>query len=743
MRRKYGKLVASITIVSLMCSPLICTQSQATPQEDDTYSIYDTYEDESFISMDEDGNVTVIPLDELDTFELEELEAIDNLQYEVILEVEGESSVIKTLETETEAEEVAEVVQGIIDEKTTVGEVAEEIVQTIEVDGEATPVEIVIEDDEVVDEEINEDDDLDVEETSGDLGSEENEQEMELVFAVTTEAASTESDMTSEDTGNVEDTENAEDVGATEEAESTEEVALAVLGITTGSAEVVSEKAVTVITQEVTQEVEYGVVIFTASGVITYEDVNSGAYVPYVSKGMSPDAAYLGTTEDGKVMFMQSGIVGLVDASKVSVIDYDTYVSEGKITSYYYTSQGKFYHAITTNMTSVASAQVSGYQQDYMSNTTNYYSYDGHYFYTSYKAMIKDYKNNTYKNAINTDEPYYNYYMYLSHRTTTEYTAEEINEYINYRINYSSEDSITSSSKLVNIGSILIENQNTYGANALLMLGVAINESGWGMSTYAQERNNLFGHKAYDSDPDSADIYTSVAEGVMYHARNFISYGYLDATTDARYHGSHLGNKQSGINVKYASDPYWGEKAAANAWLIEMYYSDEVVDAYTETLGIVNNSASLYETPNGTVLYELKNYKMETSWEMPVIVLESVQVGDEIWYKIQSDMPVSDDRTSVIYDGEYSFEDDYVYILASEVYIVSGDIAEVEYAKGDVDGDGDRDAIDYMLVKNHILGRTILTGEMLLRADVNGDGEILATDYMLIKNHILGRSSLD
>ena len=39
-----------------------------------------------------------------------------------------------------------------------------------------------------------------------------------------------------------------------------------------------------------------------------------------------------------------------------------------------------------------------------------------------------------------------------------------------------------------------IENQNKYGTNALLMIGVAANESAWGCSRIAAEKNNLFGH---------------------------------------------------------------------------------------------------------------------------------------------------------------------------------------------------------------------------------------------------------
>ena len=51
-------------------------------------------------------------------------------------------------------------------------------------------------------------------------------------------------------------------------------------------------------------------------------------------------------------------------------------------------------------------------------------------------------------------------------------------------------------------------------------------------------------------------------------------------------------------------------------------------------------------------------------------------------------------------------------------------------------------ALDYMKIKNHIMGTSPLTGDMLARADVNGDGKVSALDYMKIKNHIMGTSKL-
>ena len=49
------------------------------------------------------------------------------------------------------------------------------------------------------------------------------------------------------------------------------------------------------------------------------------------------------------------------------------------------------------------------------------------------------------------------------------------------------------------MGQYFIQYQNEFGANALLMYATAANESGWGTSSFAINRNNLFGHQAYDS----------------------------------------------------------------------------------------------------------------------------------------------------------------------------------------------------------------------------------------------------
>ena len=61
---------------------------------------------------------------------------------------------------------------------------------------------------------------------------------------------------------------------------------------------------------------------------------------------------------------------------------------------------------------------------------------------------------------------------------------------------------------------------------------------------------------------------------------------------------------------------------------------------------------------------------------------------------------------------------------------------------GDVNGDGQVKATDYMKIKNYIMGTSSLTEIEKKAADVTKDGEIKATDYMKIKNHIMGTSTI-
>ena len=69
---------------------------------------------------------------------------------------------------------------------------------------------------------------------------------------------------------------------------------------------------------------------------------------------------------------------------------------------------------------------------------------------------------------------------------------------------------------------------------------------------------------------------------------------------------------------------------------------------------------------------------------------------------------------------------------------ISSTTADPDYILGDINGDGDIDGRDYIVVKKYVLGTADLTDRQLAIADINGDGEVDGIDYLLIKKHVLG-----
>ena len=469
---------------------------------------------------------------------------------------------------------------------------------------------------------------------------------------------------------------------------------------------------------------------------VNYIEYNTGR-TGYFAPSYSADAAYLGTEGDYYVG-MLAGVKFKVLKSKIDLVIKDYNASNAK-TSYYTVSNGYLIHYYTYYLggnIAFSSTRV-GYPTAELKSGVKYYSYDGHYFYDDFKKMISDYKNNTHTNSKN-KTAYYNYYQFLSLRSKTNISANQLNDRINYVV--SKKGLSPSSSKMYNKAKSFIDTQNTYGINALIMFGVASNESAYGTSTIAKNKNNLFGLNAVDSSPGtSADTFASPEACINDFAYGWMSKGYL-SPIDSRYRGPHLGDKNSGINVKYASDVYWGEKAASQGYFIDTNKSDYGND----TIGIAKNvKISIYNQPS-TSLKELYNSeavgsgKQAYMYDYPLLILGKVTGSDgKLYYKVQTDCPLTEDRSRKNIKDEYDFSRDYGYVLASEVNIVSNDItSNVEVKLGDVNLDGNITPSDYVLIKNHIMGKKI-TGDGLKAADVNQDGNITPADYVLVKNMIM------
>lgn len=108
--------------------------------------------------------------------------------------------------------------------------------------------------------------------------------------------------------------------------------------------------------------------------------------------------------------------------------------------------------------------------------------------------------------------------------------------------------------------------EQKYNVNGLLLVAMAIHESGWGTSAISLDKRNLFGYGAYDNDAyNSAYTFDTYAEGIEFVAK-ILAKAYLNPagmtmsdgdTTTGRFYSSPT---LTGINIRYSTDPNWCTK---------------------------------------------------------------------------------------------------------------------------------------------------------------------------------------
>ena len=234
---------------------------------------------------------------------------------------------------------------------------------------------------------------------------------------------------------------------------------------------------------------------------------------------------------------------------------------------YYHYAYGVNGNKCVTYTNSVDNAK--HYLEAGMQKGVKYYSNDGTNFYSDQKLT----------NKVAT---VYNYYQFLPFRTATDISADTFNSFV----------SGYSDSVLRGEGQSFIDAQNAYGINALLVYAMACHESAYGESGYAVHRYNLFGWSAVDSNPNGASYFNSVKDCINAQMGRYINW-FIDFT-NWRYFGYCIGNKGAGLNVQYASDPYWGVGIASLAYSIDKKSK--------------NNNGELSDYDKYTLAYVKANY---------------------------------------------------------------------------------------------------------------------------------------
>ena len=243
----------------------------------------------------------------------------------------------------------------------------------------------------------------------------------------------------------------------------------------------------------------------------------SGEKLSYISQGsiVSIDGD---EAKDGRLPVKISGLSGYMNKSDLVAVS-----SDSEFIPHYATDGNYLYHELSP----YTSIRVAPHSSS-MAIGKKYYSADGINF-----------ENFTAENP----------FLFRDLRKPTNYTAEELDKV------YSLMN--IKGSRLTGKGAIFKEAEERYQVNALYLIAHSALESAWGRSQIAKDKNNFFGIAAYDTTPyDSAKSFDNVDKGIL-GAAKWIRQNYID---NGR---TYLGNKSSGMNVLYASDPYWGEKIAS------------------------------------------------------------------------------------------------------------------------------------------------------------------------------------
>lgn len=116
------------------------------------------------------------------------------------------------------------------------------------------------------------------------------------------------------------------------------------------------------------------------------------------------------------------------------------------------------------------------------------------------------------------------------------------------------------------LGAAFIAAERTYGINARFLLAAALHESGWGRSSIARIKRNLFGYNAFDRDPlRYANAYRSYAANIDDTAR-FMKEAYL-SPGGRRWRGQPT---LRSMQQSWSSSGSWGVSIARMATSIQL-----------------------------------------------------------------------------------------------------------------------------------------------------------------------------
>ncbi|WP_257156034.1 SH3 domain-containing protein, partial [Bacillus cereus] len=327
-----------------------------------------------------------------------------------------------------------------------------------------------------------------------------------------------------------------------------------------------------------------------ANGVINIYDITTGKKLTYVKGGA--DLKFVKAVDD-RIHVQIDGMTGYVNINDVTLHPTMT----GEKTSYYATKNGKLYHYVYNLENGKYATYQIGNAPKHLKEGERYEAFD--------------------KKQIGGQDSY-QYFEYMPLRATSTYTGDEIDNFLSKS---------NAKSPLIGLGKYFVSAAEKYKMNAGYLVSHAILESGWGTSRIAQDKKNLFGFRAVDSDPyNGATGFKTWEEGIDFCAA-YIDKHYLNPSGNT-YNGGNLGDKAQGMNVMYASDENWGQQIASLMYRIDAMNGSKDLNKYR--LGTLTAGSPIFKSM-------AEGQTGMTSRNIMVAIKNTVNTPQGSYYEIVSD----------------------------------------------------------------------------------------------------------
>ena len=379
-------------------------------------------------------------------------------------------------------------------------------------------------------------------------------------------------------------------------------------------------------------------IISMPAGIASAADTKANTVIVYADSNFKKDLTY--AVEGSEFKYYSStdkyAIVRLADTKGYVKMDEVTLTPSSllKGQSYYYVLDGYLHHNTYNHITNkYYGAYVIGPAPSFMKTGARYYSQDGVNFYSDFLLTSK----------VGT---YYSYFQFASIRQHSNYTAEELDNIIltllTERQSQKGYENVLTDSRLLGMGQLLKEVEAEHNVNALFILASAIHESDYGISENSLKKNNIFGITVYDSNTALGTTFATRDDSVRAFINQYANLNYVPQSGKFA-NGAVPGNKTTGMNVRYASDPFWGSKIAGHMFRIDNRFGKK--DTLSSQLAfVIYNGDQISARAEATQFserlywYKAKNIGETKTFGYPAVIVEETTGSDGyVWYKLLSD----------------------------------------------------------------------------------------------------------